>query len=147
MDQEGRSITSFEGLANMGKIHFQSLFKANRRVSIVDIIRLDLYFPSFVNEEGIQDLFAEVTKSELKENLQSFQKDKSPGSDRWTIEFYMGFFYLIGADLLLVIEESRIHGRINSTNCINLIPKVDDPWSFDDFRPISLCNCIYKIIA
>ena len=34
----------------------------------------------------------------------------------------------------------------NST-FIALIPKTDNPGSFDDFRPISLYNCIYKIIA
>jgi hypothetical protein len=39
-----------------------------------------------------------------------------------------------------------IHNPLNST-FIALIPKSDNPSSFDDFRPISLCNCLYKIIS
>jgi retron-type reverse transcriptase len=82
--------------------------------------------------------------------MQSFQKDKIPGPDGWNIEFYLGFFELIGKDILKVVEESKlngiIHGPLNST-FITLIPKVNGPLSFDEFRPISLCNCIYKIIA
>ena len=34
----------------------------------------------------------------------------------------------------------------NST-FIALIPKIDLPKSYEDFRPISLCNYIYKIIG
>jgi hypothetical protein len=134
----------------MGKIHFQSLFKADKRVNITNIIKLALYFPNFVDEQGNQYLFAEVTEAELKETLHIFQKDKSPGPDGWTIEFYRGFFDLIRENLLKVVEESRTNGIIHSpfnSTFITLIPKLNDPQSFDDFRPISLCNCIYKIIA
>ena len=40
----------------------------------------------------------------------------------------------------------HVHGPINST-FIDFIPKKDQPDNFDDFHPISLCNCLYKIIA
>jgi hypothetical protein len=63
---------------------------------------------------------------------------------------YLGFFELLGANLLKLVEESRRNGRmhapINST-FISLIPKLYEPQSFDDFRPISLCKCLYKIVA
>jgi hypothetical protein len=50
----------------MGRNHFQTLFKALERVNIADIVRMTLFFPSFVDEEGNRDLFSKVTKDELK---------------------------------------------------------------------------------
>jgi hypothetical protein len=82
--------------------------------------------------------------------LHNFQKNKIPGLDGWNIEFYLSFYDLIGKDLLVVVEESHreghMHAPLNST-FISLIPKSNTPQCMDEFRPISLCNCIYKIVA
>jgi hypothetical protein len=89
-------------------------------------------------------------EEELKEVLHSFQKDKIPGPDGWTIEFFIGLYELIGTNILRVVEESRLKGHMHApfnSTFIALILKYDDPSSLDDFRPISLCNCIYKVIS
>lgn len=56
----------------------------------------------------------------------------------------------IGFDLILSMEESRkrraMLSHFNDTN-IFLIPKVQNPKSFVEFHPISLCNLIYKIFC
>jgi hypothetical protein len=66
------------------------------------------------------------------------------------VEFFLSFFELVGQDLLDMVEESRIRGEvissINST-FLALIPKVNNPTAFSDFRSIALCNLCYKIIA
>eukprot|EP00253_Pinus_taeda_P015318 PITA_15318 len=107
-------------------------------------------FPSFLEEDEAAELACPVTKEEVEATMKSMGKDKSPGLDGWTIELFLHFFDQIGAEITEVVEESRMKGEIykpfNST-FIALIPKKDDPESFEDFRPISLCNCIYKIIA
>lgn len=92
----------------------------------------------------------EVTLEDLEATLKWLSKDKSPGLDGWSIEFYLALFELIGIDLLRVVEESRASGRLETTiisTFIALIPKLGNLTTFDEFHPISLCNCLYKIIA
>lgn len=147
---EGERVSSFKNLADLGVNHFKSLFCAPGGATLAEITQLARVFPRFVEENNNASLLEDVTVEELKEVLHSFQHDKSPGPDGWPIEFYVGFFDLIGRDLLGVVNESKrtgvIHGPINAT-FIALIPKTDKVESFEDFRPISLCNCLYKIIA
>jgi hypothetical protein len=47
---------------------------------------------------------------------------------------------------LLVLNGGSIEAGLNATN-ICLIPKVTNPTSVTEFRPISLCNLLYKIIS
>ena len=66
------------------------------------------------------------------------------------VEFFQHFFDLMGDTITNVVEESRVSGFNHDalkTTFLALIPKQDSPSSFNDFRPISLCNCIYKFIA
>jgi len=103
-----------------------------------------------VDQDEEEELVQEVTLGELEDTLKCFSKDKSPGPDGWSIEFYLAFFELIGPDLLSMVEESRVSGWMEvtiSSTFIALILKVDNPSTFADFCPISLCNCLYKIIA
>ena len=82
--------------------------------------------------------------------LKTFKRDKASGPDGWPVEFYMAFFDLLGPHLVNLVETSRITSSVapslNST-FISLIPKIEHPVSFTDFRPISLCNLVYKLIS
>eukprot|EP00253_Pinus_taeda_P008270 PITA_08270 len=150
MDENGHPITSQRNLANLATGHFRGIYKAPADVNILEIMRIIELFPSFVNQEDSEELMKEVTMAELEATLKWFKRDKSPGPDGWTIEFYLSFFDTLGNDLLHIMEDSRRRGRISSaikSTFIALIPKSNAPTTFDDFQPISLCNCLYKIIA
>eukprot|EP00253_Pinus_taeda_P033651 PITA_33651 len=149
-DQQGHTISNQQNLARLATDHFRGIYKAPGNVNILEIMRVAELFPRYVDQENMEEILKEVTMDELEATLKWFKKDKSPGPDGWTIEFYISFFDILGQDLLRIVEDSRRRGRISSaikSTFIALIPKTDNPISFDDFRPISLCNCLYKIIA
>jgi hypothetical protein len=57
---------------------------------------------------------------------------------------------VVGDDLLDLVEDTRIRGRargsLNMTFLVP-IPKENNPQSFENFRPISLCNLCYKLVS
>lgn len=64
--------------------------------------------------------------------------------------FLQHFWFLLKDDIVAVVREpfmeNKILSRINHT-FLTLIPQVEDANSVDAFRPISLCNAIYKVIS
>jgi hypothetical protein len=107
-------------------------------------------FSRLVTEAEVEALFTPIKLGEIREVLANFKVDKSPGPDGWTVEFFIHFFDLVGGDLLDMVEESRLKGNISgglNSTFIALIPKVNKPLTFGDYRPISLCNLCYKIIS
>ena len=75
---------------------------------------------------------------------------KAPGSDGMPPLFFQTFWSDIGLDVseavLSCLNSGTILKSINHT-FLTLIPKVKNPEIVAQFRPISLCNVIYKILS
>ena len=73
---------------------------------------------------------------------------KAPGPDVMNALFYQKFWHIVGNEVTNVVLDFFHTGHmvpdINYTYIV-LIPKVRKPEKMADFRPISLCNVIYKI--
>jgi len=76
--------------------------------------------------------------------------DKSPGPDGLNFKFIKHFWETLKPDFLRFFDEFHNNGifpKGGNASFIGLIPKVKDPQSLNEFRPISLIGCVYKILA
>lgn len=106
--------------------------------------------PRIVTDDQNRSLMRAANLEEVEEVVMSMKKGTTPGLDGFTIEFYQAGWHFLGKEILDLIEESwmnqKVWPAINST-FFTLIPKTDNSEDAKGFRPITLCNVIYKIIA
>jgi hypothetical protein len=97
-----------------------------------------------------EKLISPFTAEDVKKAVFSIGDLKAPGPDGLHALFYKKFWHLVGNDItaavLRAINERTIPNGWNETMIV-LIPKVDNPEEVSQFRPISLCNVVYKIIS
>ena len=91
-----------------------------------------------------------VTDEEIKHAVWFLKAFKSPGPDGLHAGFYQRFWLIVGRsvteEIKNIFRERTIPLTLNQTH-IALIPKIKGPESIGSFRPISLCNTIYKVIT
>jgi hypothetical protein len=100
------------------------------------------------------EMNASLMKPFLKEVVQCaiFQMapTKTPGPDGYPVGFFQKNWSTLGGDIcntiLGVLNSGRMPYSLNTTH-IALIPKIKNPSSVVDFRPINLCHVLYKIIS
>jgi hypothetical protein len=97
-----------------------------------------------VTSEMNADLCKDFTAEEISDALFQIGPLKAPGTDGFPARFYQRNWATMKAEVFFVTGQIPEGG--NDTAII-LIPKIDQPETLKDFRPISLCTVIYKIIA
>jgi len=96
----------------MTTIHYKSFYASSTHIHPQDFISVASLFPHFVTIEDTSILDSPCTLQEVLGALNSFNKDISPGPNVWTVECFIHFFDLVGFDLLDLVDDSRLRGRI-----------------------------------
>ena len=96
------------------------------------------------------DMGALYTREEVIAALKQMHPTKAPGPDGMPAIFYKTFWYVIGEDVLLfvldILNNNAPMDEINHTHIV-LIPKKKECENPRDYRPISLCNVLYKLVS
>ena len=151
LEDEARIMVENDNdLEDLGVRYFKQIFSDDHQTTIEAQLKVIRLFPSYISLEEKESFTSQITLEEVEQALKSFKRDRSSGPDGWLVEFSLDFFDLLGNDLVNLVEISKLEGRVASSlksTFITLIPKKDKPLSFVDFRPISLCNLVYKLIS
>lgn len=150
MDSDKYKVFDQISIKLVAKEQFSNLYKDPRTCQIDDQLKIVKLFPSYFSTEDGLDIYRFITLKEVEATLEVFAKDKILGPDDWTVKFFLKFLDLLGPELVEAIEDTRVSGvnleELKKTY-LTLIPKVDRPTSFADYRPIALCNLLYKLIT
>ena len=91
-----------------------------------------------------------MSDDEIREGLWALKPYKAPCPDGLHAGFFQRFWPTVKEsmrnEVMYIFEECRIPDYLNRTNIV-LTPKIAGPESLGNYRPISLCNTVYKIVT
>ena len=105
--------------------------------------------PLSLDEQQLCD--GPITEVECLNAINGFKRDKTPGTDGFTAEFYKFFWPELRTEMLSSFHFAFQTGSLSISQrrgVISLIPKKDkDKSLLENLRPISLLNVDYKILT
>ncbi|OMO57411.1 reverse transcriptase [Corchorus capsularis] len=145
--KEGDSNT--KGIQHIISDYFKGIFKS-ANPSNESIQKVLSSMNSRLNIDMRSRLDAPFTANEVKEAAFQMSSSKAPGPDGFSPGFYQRCWHIVGAGVTCFVLDFLNNGKpfpdINHTNIV-LVPKLKQPRLASDFRPISLCNVIFKILS
>ncbi|KAJ9536709.1 hypothetical protein OSB04_un000094 [Centaurea solstitialis] len=147
LDADGNFVRD-DGVPGVFLDHFRSFLGMCDTV-VHPVMPRDLFYNPLSLGESL-DIIRPITDAEIKDALFGIGNDKAPGSDGFSSKFFKAAWNVIGNDLVVVVHNFFYNGRllkeINHT-LLCFIPKVPNATRVADFRPISCCSVLYKIIS
>jgi len=113
-------------------------------------LRLDGVNFSTISECENAMLCGIFTEEEVLEAVSQCGSSKCPGPDGFNFLFIKNNWEIIGKDVvkaILFFQSSGYLPRGCNASFITLVPKKANPSELNEYRPISLVGCIYKILS
>ena len=147
--REGNKTTNAEAILSMQKRCYEQLYAqvpctnedGDAFFNNPDLFRL--------SENDQRILEQPLTEKECLEVLKQCGKNKSPGSDGLSVEFYLQFWNLVGDEMVQSFNYAQEEGRLNITQrqgIIKVLPKKKkDRIYLENWRPVPLLDVDYKL--
>ena len=127
--------------------YFTELFSTSNPVQIENFLAAT---PRVVTKAMNAELAGVFTRSEVDLALHQMAPLWAPGPDGMPPIFFQHFWHSIGDDVAMAVlsclNSGTFPASLNHTY-ITLIPKTKSPERVTEFRPIALCNVLYKLIS
>ncbi|CAM8965988.1 unnamed protein product [Rhodiola kirilowii] len=144
-------ITDETEICEEAVAHFLNIFKPTYHGGIQEWQNsLDLIEGS-ISSGSADFLSSSFSRMEVQNAMFQIGSTKAPGPDGFSALFFQENWDLVKDDViqyvLRFLNEGVDFNRETNETLITLIPKTRSPTTFDDFRPISLCNVVMKVIT
>lgn len=148
-DRVGNWLNGEREIADFIRKGFSELFSSSQvSSSLAD------WDPPFwkihLKEDDLTHLNLPVSDEEILAGLWALKPFKSPGPNGLHVGFFHRFWLVVGDSVRKEVKSiflSRVILDYLNQNLITLIPKCKILESLSNYRPISLCNSIYKVVT
>jgi len=149
-NDEGRVLEDHKEIEGELCTYFQEVLSEPIGDRNESISRITQNIPQLITPDINKLLIRPVEMSEVEEAVNQMAEGTAPGPDGFTVTFFHKFWDLLKGEILHLVESSRKARKVLSAfnaTFITLLPKSEGANHPSKFRPISLCNVVYKIIT
>ena len=145
-DVDGNWLTNEVEIKDYIRNGFKKFYMTDLNVSSM-ILDVSDFSCCFLEEEDRARIDGDVNEEEIRASLWALKPFKVPGPDGLHASFHQHFWMevknYVYKEVKGIFEKGCVLSYLNET-LISLIPKCQNLETLSNYRPISLCNSVYK---